>query len=173
MRQFICRFCSAKNCSSILDLNETALANSYVSKEKLFEEEYKYKLHFSVCNTCSLIQVDDSVPAEKIFSDYAYFSSSSTSEDVSLEKDVGVTGLSHSPSLIGFTVHLWKYLMEELQKGRQEGIGSWLFGSMGDCDVGDAIYLSFLCFGCVFIFAPPNLSSTKPTIDIGNENNGK
>lgn len=79
MHQFICRFCSAKNCSSILDLKETALANSYVSKEKLFEEEYKYKLNLCVCNNCNLIQVNDSVPAEKIFSNYAYFSSSSTS----------------------------------------------------------------------------------------------
>lgn len=92
MHEFICRFCSAKNCSSILDLKETALANSIISKDNLTQNEQTYRLHLRVCNNCDLIQVDDSVSADKIFSEYAYFSSSSSSR------------LKHSEDYVNFMI---------------------------------------------------------------------
>lgn len=70
-----CRFCSAPLSRTFVDLGDTPLANSYVSAESLVHVDPTYPLHARVCESCFLVQVEDVVPAEEIFSDYAYFSS--------------------------------------------------------------------------------------------------
>lgn len=73
-----CRFCDTPLSISLVDLGKMALANSYITKEEIAEEK-RYTLHARVCPSCLLVQVDDSVPPDAIFSDYAYFSSYSDS----------------------------------------------------------------------------------------------
>jgi SAM-dependent methyltransferase len=51
------------------------LCESYVSKENLNRMEPFYPLHVYVCSRCFLVQVDDYVSPEEIFTEYAYFSS--------------------------------------------------------------------------------------------------
>ena len=51
------------------------LCESYVSKENLNHVERFYPLHVYVCEECFLVQVDDYVSPEEIFTEYAYFSS--------------------------------------------------------------------------------------------------
>ncbi|MBO6781907.1 MAG: methyltransferase domain-containing protein, partial [Alphaproteobacteria bacterium] len=70
-----CRFCKSALTRSFADLGETPLANSYVDPSKAGTDDPAYPLHARVCDECLLVQVDDVVPAEEIFSDYAYFSS--------------------------------------------------------------------------------------------------
>lgn len=74
-----CRFCHAPLTRSFVDLGLQPLANSYVAANKAGTLEPRYPLHARVCDACLLVQVDHNVPAEAIFSDYAYFSSYATS----------------------------------------------------------------------------------------------
>lgn len=74
-----CRFCHKPLMRSFVDLGLQPLANSYVPLAKAGQPEPRYPLHARVCDSCLLVQVDHDVPAEAIFSDYAYFSSYATS----------------------------------------------------------------------------------------------
>ncbi len=74
-----CRFCHKPLTRSFVDLGLQPLANSYVPLAKAGQPEPRYPLHARVCDGCLLVQVDHDVPAEAIFSDYAYFSSYATS----------------------------------------------------------------------------------------------
>jgi 2-polyprenyl-3-methyl-5-hydroxy-6-metoxy-1,4-benzoquinol methylase len=55
------------------------LCESYIPEEALDEAEIYYPLHVRLCESCLLVQLPAYVPGEKIFSDYAYFSSYSDS----------------------------------------------------------------------------------------------
>lgn len=74
-----CRFCHAPLTRSFVDLGVQPLANSYVPASRVGQPEPTSSLHVHVCESCLLVQVDHDVPAEAIFSDYAYFSSYATS----------------------------------------------------------------------------------------------
>lgn len=75
-----CRHCGSEMPMTFVDLGYSAVANSYVPFAKKDEPEPKYTLHTRVCPSCWLVQVDEDVPADKIFTaDYAYFSSFSDS----------------------------------------------------------------------------------------------
>jgi C-methyltransferase C-terminal domain/Putative zinc binding domain/Methyltransferase domain len=51
------------------------LCESYVTAENLNRMEPFYPLHAYVCGRCFLVQLDEYVSSEEIFSEYAYFSS--------------------------------------------------------------------------------------------------
>jgi len=75
-----CRLCGAKLNRSLVDLGETPLANAYVTPQQAARGEDRcYPLHARVCDSCLLVQVDEVVAADTIFSRYAYFSSCSSS----------------------------------------------------------------------------------------------
>ncbi|MDB5572498.1 MAG: C-methyltransferase [Hyphomicrobiales bacterium] len=75
-----CRFCATPLSHTLVDLGETPLANSYLTAEDIAAgRERRFSLHARVCPSCLLVQVDESVPPDAIFSDYAYFSSYSDS----------------------------------------------------------------------------------------------
>jgi SAM-dependent methyltransferase len=71
----VCRFCGAALAHTLIDLGLSALANSYVAEGDLGRPDPRYPLHARICGNCFLVQVEDVVPTEEIFSDYAYFSS--------------------------------------------------------------------------------------------------
>jgi SAM-dependent methyltransferase len=75
-----CRSCGSPLRRTLVDLGEQPLANSYLTADELAAgTERRYPLIARVCDECWLVQVDDVVAAEEIFSEYAYFSSYSTS----------------------------------------------------------------------------------------------
>jgi SAM-dependent methyltransferase len=74
-----CRFCSAPLETVFVDLGMSPLANSYVSPERANAMEPFYPLRALVCGSCLLVQLEEFETPEAIFSDYAYFSSYSTS----------------------------------------------------------------------------------------------
>ncbi|EGF89429.1 methyltransferase domain protein [Asticcacaulis biprosthecium C19] len=75
----LCRFCNRPLNRIFLDLGETPLANSYLKAEALDRPEPSYLLMVRLCDDCLLVQAQPVVPADHIFSDYAYFSSFSSS----------------------------------------------------------------------------------------------
>jgi SAM-dependent methyltransferase len=74
-----CRLCGARLTRTFVDLGMSPLCESYVPEDRLDEAEAFYPLHVRICEACLLVQLPAYVPAEEIFSDYAYFSSYSDS----------------------------------------------------------------------------------------------
>jgi len=58
-----------------LSLGQTPLANSLVSEDSLDDPEERYPLDLAFCEECALAQITESVPPDKLFRDYLYFSS--------------------------------------------------------------------------------------------------
>jgi SAM-dependent methyltransferase len=79
MTTALCRFCNAPLETVFVDLGMSPLANSYVSPERANAMEPFYPLRALVCGSCLLVQLEEFETPEAIFSDYAYFSSYSTS----------------------------------------------------------------------------------------------
>jgi SAM-dependent methyltransferase len=79
MKTASCRFCSAPLQTVFADLGMSPLANSYVAPERAGAMEPFYPLCALVCGECMLVQLEQFETPEAIFSDYAYFSSYSTS----------------------------------------------------------------------------------------------
>jgi SAM-dependent methyltransferase len=74
-----CRLCGAPLRDVFADLGSSPLANSYLSSELLGTMEPFYPLRALVCRRCFLVQLEEFETPAEIFSDYAYFSSYSTS----------------------------------------------------------------------------------------------
>jgi hypothetical protein len=74
-----CRFCGAPLQTVFADLGMSPLANSFVAPERANAMEPFYPLCALVCERCMLVQLEEFETPEAIFSDYAYFSSYSTS----------------------------------------------------------------------------------------------
>jgi SAM-dependent methyltransferase len=74
-----CRSCRAPLSRTFVDLGSMPPANSYVPHSESDRPEQSYPLHAKVCEQCLLVQVDHELAPSEIFSDYAYFSSVSSS----------------------------------------------------------------------------------------------
>ena len=79
MKSLSCRFCGTPLRHTFVDLGMSPLSNAYLSEEQLLDPEPFYPLKAFVCEDCFLVQLPEFEPPEKIFSEYAYFSSVSDS----------------------------------------------------------------------------------------------
>ena len=70
-----CRFCNNPLGQTFVDLGMSPLCESYLNASQLNQMEPFYPLHVRVCGRCFLVQLEEYVTPENIFSDYAYFSS--------------------------------------------------------------------------------------------------
>ncbi|HEV2454869.1 MAG TPA: class I SAM-dependent methyltransferase [Verrucomicrobiae bacterium] len=70
-----CLFCSSPLTQTFVDLGMSPLCESYVSQAQLNQMEPFYPLHVRVCAQCYLVQLQQYVSPEHIFTEYAYFSS--------------------------------------------------------------------------------------------------
>jgi predicted TPR repeat methyltransferase len=75
MNAFACRACGARAIVPILDLGKMPLANSLRTVEERDCPEEFYPLQLVLCTQCSLVQITTTVPPEKLFRHYLYFSS--------------------------------------------------------------------------------------------------
>lgn len=73
---FFCRGCLSKNLFSALDLGMLPIANELLLAPQTDTE--KFPLHLRICAECGLGQVADVVTPERIFRDYRYLSSMSS-----------------------------------------------------------------------------------------------
>jgi 2-polyprenyl-3-methyl-5-hydroxy-6-metoxy-1,4-benzoquinol methylase len=70
-----CRFCRMPLWQTFVDLGMSPLCESYLTSNELNSMERFYPLHVQVCEKCYLVQLEEYVSPENIFSEYAYFSS--------------------------------------------------------------------------------------------------
>ncbi|GFE60816.1 class I SAM-dependent methyltransferase [Geobacter sp. AOG2] len=73
-----CLFCGENLHYTFVDLGMSPLCESYVSSEQLNRMEPFYPLHVRVCGNCFLVQLEEYVDPQNIFTEYAYFSSYSS-----------------------------------------------------------------------------------------------
>src|SRR5882757_4439520 len=74
-----CRFCETPLEQIFVDLGMSPLCESFLPSDQLDQMERFYPLQVYVCGNCFLVQLQEYVACEQIFSDYAYFSSFSDS----------------------------------------------------------------------------------------------
>ena len=70
-----CRFCGTPLHCTFVDLGMSPLCESYLSADQLDQMEPFYPLQVRVCDKCYLVQLEEYVSPERIFTEYAYFSS--------------------------------------------------------------------------------------------------
>ena len=73
-----CASCGSFNVRLILNLNSTALANSFLEKKIDFYKEKKHPLRLYICKNCKLVQVFHNVKPSEFFINYDYLSGAST-----------------------------------------------------------------------------------------------
>src|SRR5579863_3684835 len=79
MTQPGCLFCGTPVHHTFVDLGMSPLCESYLAANQINQMEPFYPLHVKVCGKCFLVQLEQYVSPEEIFTEYAYFSSYSTS----------------------------------------------------------------------------------------------
>lgn len=79
MKQPLCSFDGKILKHSFVDLGMSPLANAFLSPERLNSAETFYPLRVYVCEDCFLVQLEQFASPDRLFNDYAYFSSYSDS----------------------------------------------------------------------------------------------
>ncbi|MEV8528647.1 class I SAM-dependent methyltransferase [Streptomyces sp. NPDC052000] len=74
-----CRLCGSTTLVSVVDLGATPPCESFLAADQLDQPEPAYPLHLRVCTDCWLAQIPPLITPEDTFTQYAYFSSYSTS----------------------------------------------------------------------------------------------
>jgi hypothetical protein len=72
-----CRFCKG-TLHSMVDLGMSPLCESFLAADQINRMEPFYPLHVLVCADCFLVQIEEYVTPDEIFTEYAYFSAYST-----------------------------------------------------------------------------------------------
>lgn len=74
-----CRLCGSRLRHQMVDLGMSPPCENLLTADQLDQMEPYYPLRVLVCDTCLLVQLKEYLSPEAIFSEYAYFSSYSTS----------------------------------------------------------------------------------------------
>src|SRR6476660_8162582 len=74
-----CRLCGSTELRSFLDLGATPPCELFLTAAAVEQPEPTYPLHVRVCERCLLAQIPPLITPEDTFTEYAYFSSFSTS----------------------------------------------------------------------------------------------
>jgi len=77
MKRSDCRICGHSLLIRILSLGNTPLANAFLTADQRTQKELTYPLDIDWCPRCSLVQLLEVVPADELFTQYIYFSSTS------------------------------------------------------------------------------------------------
>ncbi|APU17763.1 methyltransferase [Actinoalloteichus sp. GBA129-24] len=86
-----CRLCGHPGLVSMVDLGATPPCERFLTSAELSEPEQTYPLHLRVCSSCLLAQLPALITPEETFTEYAYFSSFSTSWVAHAERFVAET----------------------------------------------------------------------------------
>jgi SAM-dependent methyltransferase len=70
-----CRSCGHPRLQDVISLGTMPLANGLLSVEQLTGREEAYPLDLVICLGCTLVQITETVPPEKLFREYFYLSS--------------------------------------------------------------------------------------------------
>lgn len=80
-----CRSCGYEGIRRFLELGEMPPVNAFISQEEICEEK-AYPLNLSYCPNCFLVQLEETVPSEKLFRNYLHLSAGSQSNVAHLEE---------------------------------------------------------------------------------------
>jgi SAM-dependent methyltransferase len=97
-----CLVCGQGPLVPVLSLGEQPLANALLGPQELDQPEPRYPLALHLCEPCGLLQITHPVDPELLFSEYAYFSSYST------------TMLDHATELVEHLTHEYQLGAESL-----------------------------------------------------------
>jgi hypothetical protein len=113
-----CRLCGSGLKVTFVDLGMSPLCESFVPADCLNCMEPFYPLHVYVCDSCFLVQLEEYVSPDAIFSDYAYFSSYSTSWLAhakryvdKMVKELALTSKSHVVEIASNDGYLLQYFL--------------------------------------------------------------
>ena len=77
-----CRICEESKLYPFLDLGRMPIANAFLSNEQISQSEYTFRLQAGFCDSCTMVQLVETVDPNMLFHDhYAYFSSISSFMD--------------------------------------------------------------------------------------------
>ena len=115
-----CRSCDSRNLVDFCDLGTTPPSNSLISESDLGKIEARLPLKIKVCNECFLVQTQDVIEPQDIFtSSYVYFSSYSSTWIKHAEDFVHKTVENYSLNNSSFVVEIASndgYLLQFVQK---------------------------------------------------------
>ena len=114
-----CRFCNTPLVHTLCDLGMSPLCESILAADQVNQMEPFYPLKVWVCHECLLVQLEQYVSAEHIFTEYAYFSAFSTSwlqhaKDyvAMITERLGLGPTSHVVELASNDGYLLQYFVE-------------------------------------------------------------
>lgn len=120
MSDFACRFCGTTLRHRVVDLGMSPLCESYLAADQLDSMEPFFPLNVWVCEDCLLVQLNEYVGADEIFTEYAYFSSFASSwlqhasDYVDMISDrLGLTDRSTVVELASNDGYLLQYFVEK------------------------------------------------------------
>jgi hypothetical protein len=87
-----CRICGSARLRTFVDLGATPPCERFLTPGQLDDPEPAYPLHARVCANCLLVQLPPLITPEDTFTEYAYFSSFSTSWVAHAERFVAEAG---------------------------------------------------------------------------------
>src|SRR5262249_16177203 len=74
-----CRLCGSARLATFVDLGARPPCERFLTSDQLDDPEPTYPLHARVCADCLLVQLPPLITPQDTFTEYAYFSSFSTS----------------------------------------------------------------------------------------------
>lgn len=74
---FTCRACESPNTTVLLGMGELPLANAFVRDEADTEDLFTESLTLTMCDSCRLIQIKETIPREKLFGSYLWVTGTS------------------------------------------------------------------------------------------------
>jgi hypothetical protein len=74
-RRETCRLCDSRQLQLVLPLKPSALADSYIPRERLNERQERYPLDVYLCQDCGHVQLVDVIDPKILFSNYLYVTS--------------------------------------------------------------------------------------------------
>lgn len=77
-RALNCRACESKDIETVLNLDNSPLANSYLKNQELKNKEDFFPLELVFCKNCNLVQLSHIVNPDLMFKKYLYVSSTSS-----------------------------------------------------------------------------------------------
>jgi hypothetical protein len=139
--EIFCRACSGERLFSAIDFGNLPIANELLLSPEI--EIDRYSLHLRICRDCGLGQVADVVNPERIFRDYRYLSSMSST----------------------FLKHTSDYVVERVEEGRFSP-GEWVLEIASN----DGYLLkNFLPFGIKVIGVEPAENVAEISRELGIE----
>ncbi|TDT96943.1 methyltransferase family protein [Azorhizobium sp. AG788] len=74
MLDMACRCCGSRTVELVVDLGDQPHCNRLVAQDLTPGVEPHYPLRVGFCHTCTMVQIDHTIPKESMFSDYPYVS---------------------------------------------------------------------------------------------------